>query len=687
LEASVDRSPVAPKRPYTHVEHDVSRDDPWFWLRDRADPAVIEHLEAENRWTEQRTAHLSPLRTALYREMLGRIQETDETWPVADGPYEYYSRTEAGRPYRIWCRRPRGGGPEEILLDVNVVAEGHAYTVVSVIDPSPDHRTLAYTVDHSGQELFQLRFRDLATGRDLPDVIEPCAPDVTWADDSRTVLWCELDATQRPFRVHRRTLGDPASDAIVYAEPEDRFRVATWRSRSNDALYVMAANASTIEIHRLDPDDPRETVCLEPRTQGHRYKVALAGGRLFVVSNREGAVDGALYEADPDAVGAASWVVRLAHRPGVELVDADGFRDHLVLTERDRGQLQLRVLDLRDGRDRIVPVPERPSVARVGDNPEYDSPWLRFGYTSLTTPETVFRIHLDTFEVERLKELPVPGYDRTRYRTTRVEARADDGTLIPISMVYRADLDPTRGPHPLLLSGYGAYGISLDPDFNAFRPSLLDRGVVCAIAHVRGGGFMGRDWYESGKFDKKKNTFTDFLASARHLVAMGATAPERLAIYGGSAGGLLIGAAMNEAPELFHAALAVVPFVDIVTTMLDETLPLTAGEWEEWGDPRKKYFFDYMLSYSPYDNVRPLRYPNLLAVGGLNDPRVQYWEPTKWVAKLRDVATGGEFLLKTHMGAGHGGRSGRYGLVEDKAFEYAWLLDQLRATERPAPSP
>lgn len=673
----MDRPPVALKRPHVHREHGVEREDPWYWLKDRDDPEVIAHLERENAWTEERLAHLAPLRRLLYDEMLSRIQESDESWPVPDGPWEYTSRTEAGLPYRVYCRRPRGGGPEQVILDVNALAEGHAYFSLASLDPSPDHRVLAYQVDTTGQELLALRFRDLTTGRDLPDVVTPTGPGVAWANDGRTVLWCEMDATQRSFRVRRHTLGDPGEDPVVYEEREDRFRVVPWRSRSGDALFVMAANASTVEVHVVDPLDPRSAVCLEARTRGHKYKVAAARGRLFVASNRDGAVDYALYEAPLSARSAAEWRLRIPHRPGVEIVDVDGFESHLVVTERDHGQLELRVIDLRDGRDRRVPLPERPSVVHVGDNPEAGSPWVRFVYTSLTTPETVFRVHLDTLEVERLKEVPVPGYDRTRYRTERLEAVAPDGERVPISVVARADLDLRRGPHPVVLYGYGAYGISMDPEFSPMRTSLLDRGVVFAIAHVRGGGFLGRRWYEAGKFKQKRTTFSDFVACARHLVAIGATSPDRLIAYGGSAGGLLVGAVLNEAPELFRGAVAAVPFVDIVTTMLDESLPLTAGEWEEWGDPREQDFFAYMLSYSPYDNVRPVRYPDVLAIGGLTDPRVQFWEPTKWIAKLRDTATGGEFLLKMHMGAGHGGRSGRYAALEDKAFEYAWMLDRL----------
>lgn len=688
------KPPIATKRPHVHSEHGVERHDPWYWMRNREDPAVLAHLEAENAWTRERLAPLDPLRKQLYDEMLGRIQETDSSVPAPDGPWEYYRRTEAGRPYSIHCRRPRGGGPEQILLDVNVLGEGKPFIAVATVDTSPDHRILAYSTDFTGAEKYTVRFRDLETGADLPETIENTSGGVAWANDSRTLLWCELDATLRSHKVLRHTLGSPGPDPVVYEERDERFRVAAHRNLSGRYLTIWAGNQSTTETSLLSADQPDGPVqVVFPRRHGAKYRVTDVGTDLFVLTNvgvdgvPGSAVNYRLLQIPFADGGLGEGFERLPHRPDAELVDIDGFASHVVVTERDRGQLGLRILDPGSSRDhfagepstteRFVPLPEYPCVVEVGTNLEYESQLLRFEYTSLTTPATTFEVDVDSLEIRRLKEQPVRGYDRTRYRTSRVEATAPDGTRVPISLVHSADVDLEKGPHPTILYGYGAYGITMDPAFSPSRVSLLDRGIVFAIAHVRGGGFLGRQWYEDGKFKKKQNTFTDFTTCARLLIDRGVTTPDRFAIWGGSAGGLLVGAVMNQAPELFCAALAAVPFVDIVTTMLDASLPLTAAEWEEWGDPRQKDFFDAMTAYSPYDNVEAKRYPDVFAIAGLNDPRVQYWEPAKWITKLRETATGGDFLLLTHLGAGHQGRSGRYGALEDRALEYAWLLWKL----------
>lgn len=606
--------------------------------------------------------------------------------PVPYGPWAYYSRTEQGRPYRIYCRRPRGGGAEQILLDVNALAEGRDYVSVGDLEVSPDHRILAYSTDFSGREIFTLRFLDLDTGEHLPDTIDGSNGSITWANDAKTVFWTALDAAQRSWRVHRHELGTPGPGPVVLEEPDERLRVGTWKGRSGRFVYLAVMNAVQSELHVIPADAPATPPrCLQPRIRGLRYKASDGPDRFWIVTNLAEDAEGRQTDAAPDfrlmtapldATGKDAWREVLPHRPRVQLVDVDAFADFVVLTERDHGQLRLRLIE-PDGRDRYVPLPEPVCVVHVGDNREFATDRVRFVYTSMTTPESVFSARVDTLEVERLKETPVPGYDRTRYRTARWEAVAEDGARIPMSAVWRADLDPTAGPHPTVLYGYGSYGITIDPVFTPTRVSLLDRGVVFVIAHVRGGGFLGRAWYEAAKFKTKERTFDDFVACARHLHAMGVATPQTTLIYGGSAGGLLIGAVMNRAPEVAAAALAAVPFVDVVTTMLDESLPLTAPEWEEWGDPRERDYFEVMLSYSPYDNVRPQRYPDLLVICGLNDPRVQYWEPTKWVARLREVATGGEFLQWTHLGAGHAGRSGRYGWLEDKAFEMAWMLWKL----------
>ncbi len=682
------KPPVAEQRPFVHREHGRGRSDPYHWMRKRSDPAVVAYIEAENAWTKQRLAPLEDLRSRLFEEMLGRVQETDESAAVPDGPWEYYRRTEQGRPYGIFCRRPRGGGQEQILLDVNVFDADHDYVDVRGVHTSPDHRLLSYGIDTTGREVYEVRVVDLETG-EIVDSIPEAAATVTWAADSAAFLWRELDPALRPHRVRLRTLGGgQGEDPLVYEEPDERFRVGTGTTRSREYIVVGSFSSMSTELHLVPaaaPDTPPR--CLQPRQRKLRYQVEHRGDELWIVTDdhvgpngeqTDDAVNNRLVVAPVTATSREAWVEVLPHRAHVELVSVDAFANHLVLTEREEGQLRLRVRDLRTGDDHFVELPEAVCVVSVGENLELDTPWLRLVYGSMTTPVSVFRYHMDTRELVLEKQTPVPGYDRTKYTTTRRWASAADGARIPISIVHRADLD--IGPAtPLLLHGYGAYGITMEPDFSVTRVSLLDRGVVFATAHVRGGGFLGRPWYEAGKLELKERSFSDFAACARHLHDAGVSSPERTVIMGGSAGGLLMGAVLNRTPEICRGALAAVPFVDIVTTMLDASLPLTAGEWDEWGDPREQVAFETMLSYSPYDNVQARPYPDLLIISGLNDPRVQYWEPTKWLARLRATATGGEFLMKTHMGAGHAGASGRYGFLEDKAFEYAWILDQLRA--------
>jgi oligopeptidase B len=674
-----------------HLEHGVSREDPFYWLRERDNPAVLAHLQAENAWTDAQLAHLAELRKVLYEEMLGRVQETDTTTPAPWGPWLYYTRTEQGRAYPIHCRRPRGGGDEQVMLDTNELAQPGSYLGMGMVEVSPDHRWLAYAVDLSGAERYTLRIRDLSTGQDTGEQIVDVSGMVVWANDSRTLWWCELDATLRAWQVRRQKLGTETTSSVVFEEPDDRFRLGIRSLRSGRFLAIEIGNQSTSETRLVPADRPHEVpIVVEARRRGVKYSVAQAGDSLFVLTDlgEDGQVGGAVNKrllqrpVLADGISFGPPVERIAHREHAELLRVDGFATHLVVFEREQGQIGLRVLGVADRSDRTVTLPERPSVIGAGTNLEYDARVFRYSLESLTTPPTVMELDIASLASTRLRERPVPTYDRSRYRSERREAVASDGKRVPISLVYRAELDLKAGPHPTVLYGYGAYGITIDPQFSLVRPSLLDRGVVFAIAHVRGGSFLGRSWYEDGKFERKPNTFTDFVAAARSLVDSGLTSPERLAMWGGSAGGLLVGAVANQAPDLFRAVVAEVPFVDVVTTMLDASLPLTAIEWEEWGDPRDPRFFQIMLGYSPYDNVRPQRYPDIFAVAGLHDPRVQYWEPAKWIARLRERAVSGDFLLKTHLGAGHQGVSGRYGELEERAVIYAWLLEKLGATQR-----
>ncbi len=684
--------PRADKRPHVHREHGTERDDPWFWLRERENPEVLRHLEAENAWTEQRTAHLRDLEEKLYAEMIGRVQEADDSAPVPHGPWAYFRRTFEGKSYPALCRRPRdGGGDEQILLDVNVLAEGHDFTDVAMTEVSPDHRWLAYAIDHDGDEIYTIRFVDLETGNTIEDHVPSAAARLAWGADSRTVYWLELDDAHRTWRLHRKTLGEPSSDEVLFEEADERFSLGVETDRACRFVTMYVASNVTTELHLLDATDPNaELRVVQRREPEIRYDVAVQGDTVWVVTNetvdaagkrRPDAPNGRLMRTTLDALTCEHWQEVLAHRPDVELTRLEVFAEHLVLLEREAGQLQVRVIQPSTGADAVLEMPETVATVGIASNPEYDTPWLRITYTSMTTPPTVYRIHLDDHRRELVKQSPVPGYDPARYRTERRFARAPDGTEVPMSVVMRRDLEPSADT-PLLLHGYGSYGITNHPRFANTRVSLLDRGVVFVIAHVRGSSFYGRPWYDAGKLEHKQNTFTDFAACLSSLHDSGLSSPAHTAILGGSAGGLLVGAVINQRPELVKAAVAAVPFVDVVTTMLDVSLPLTAREWDEWGDPREPEPFARMLAYSPYDNVKEQAYPNLLVTSGLNDSRVQYWEPAKWVAKLRDRATAGDVLLRTNLGAGHAGPSGRYDALRDVAKDYAWLLDQLGATER-----
>jgi oligopeptidase B len=716
--------PVAERRPHTTERHGVTVEDPYFWLRDRDDEAVTTYLEAENAYTD---AHLAPLAgriETLFEEIKGRIQETDASAPVLrisrphDGSaaesWLYYRRTVEGQQYGIHCRRPAPAGvtdprdlplelrgpvdpeappaDEQILLDENVEAAEHEYFRLGGFAISPDHRLVAELVDTTGNEVFRIRIRDLTTGELLRDEEVPrAAYGLAWFEDSATFLYTVPDDAWRPSEVRRHRVGTDASeDEVVVREDDERFWLGVGRSRSNRFLAIQAGSKVTSEWHLLEAADPAATPKLiAAREHGVEYDVDHRGDDLLIVTNADGAEDFKLVTAPVDAPERVNWTDLVPHRPGVRLEGADAFASHLVLHERTEARTQLRVVDPATGQGDVLDMEEEVYAAGTGANPAFGTRVLRFVYTSMTTPTQELDLDLDTGERTLLKQQPIRGgYDRERYVSWREWATAEDGTGIPISLVRRADT-PLDGTAPCLLYGYGSYEISIDPGFSATRLSLLDRGVVFAIAHVRGGGEMGRRWYEDGKFLAKPNTFSDFVACADHLVSQGVTARDRLAIRGGSAGGLLVGAVLNLRPDVCAAAVAEVPFVDVVNTMSDPTIPLTVIEYDEWGDPSDPTFHEVMRSYSPYDNVLAAEYPAMYVTGGLNDPRVQYWEPAKWVAKLRTTATGGgPILLRTEMGAGHAGRSGRYDAWRDEARVLAFVLDRIGVAEgedRPHP--
>ena len=670
--------------PHVHEAHDDRRPDDYHWLRDREDPDVVAYLEAENAYTEAVMAPTKDIQERLYTEIVGRIQETDLSVAVPHGPFRYYSRSVEGLQYHVYCRRPESapeGEQENVLLDHNAVAEGHEYCEIGMFEVSPDHGLLAWSLDTAGDEEYLLRVRDLASGEDLPDSIPNTYYGSAWASDNATFFYSTLDEAHRPWRIWRHRLGtDPAEDVLVHQEDDDRFFASVGRTRSGGFIVIDLHSATTSEVRVLDASDSEgEFRVVEPRRQDIEYSVDHHGDRFFILVNDD-APNFRLVDAPVTDPGRDSWREVIPHRPEVKLEGVDAFADHLVVLERAEGVRRLRVRDLGSGDEHLVDQPE--AVSRVGVsealNPEFHTTTLRYTYTSLVTPQSVYAYDLTTRARELLKREPVlGGYDPAGYVTERLWATAPDGTRVPISAVRRADT-PVDGTAPALLYGYGSYESCSDPYFSSLRLSLLDRGMTFAIAHVRGGGEMGRPWYEAGKLHHKTNTFTDFIACGEQLIESGWVAPERLVMLGGSAGGLLVGAVLNRRPDLFAGAVAEVPFVDVVSTISDPTLPLSVIEWEEWGNPADPGYYATMKSYSPYDNVTAQPYPALLVTAGLNDPRVSYWEPAKWVARLRTTAEGdAPLLLRTEMGAGHGGPSGRYDAWRKEAFTYAFILSTV----------
>jgi oligopeptidase B len=684
--------PVAARQPYRIVTHGHERIDPYYWLREKSNPEVLAYLEAENAYTETKLAHISNLRERLYEEMVGRIQETDQTAPVPVDDYYYYSRTEKGKEYPIYCRKHGSlDAPEQVILDLNVIAQGHEYLHMEIFEVSPDHRLLAYSLDTSGYEDYQIYFKDLERDVLLPDVVDNVSYSAAWANDNATMIYTTQDHAKRSDKAWRHRLGeDAAQDEMLLHEPDELFRVYVHKTKDHRYLLASIASIETSEVHFLDADIAGDTFAVvQPRQKGMRYSIEHRLGTFYIITNEGDASNFKVMTTPVSAPQTEHWETFLAHRPDVLVEDMDLFIDHLVLYERADGLRKIRVTDLESLETHYVSFPEPVYTYATASNPQFATAQLRFTYQSMTTPESVYDYDMDTRERVLRKRKPVlGGYNPDDFRSERLFATAEDGTAIPISLVYKKSAFTPDAPMPCLLYGYGAYGMSMDPDFNMNVISLLERGMIFAIAHIRGGQEMGRAWYEQGKFLHKRNTFTDFIACARHLITARYTDPDHLAVMGGSAGGLLMGAVLNMAPDLFAAAIAAVPFVDVVTTMLDESIPLTVPEFEEWGNPKDHEYYDYMLSYSPYDNVSAQAYPDLLVTAGLNDPRVHYWEPAKWTAKLRDLKVGDSLLLlKTQMGAGHAGPSGRYAYLKERALHYAFLLDALGLAEAEEDAP
>jgi oligopeptidase B len=651
-------------------------------MREKDNPEVAAYLEAENAYTEAVTAPTAGLREQVYREIVGRIQETDFSAPVYFKGYWTYTRTVEGLDYEIYCRRPDSmDRPEQVLLDGNRLAEGHDYFELGFVEASSDQNLLAYAADYTGAELFTLRFRDLTTGEDLADVVHEVYYGAAWASDNRTFFYVKTDAALRPFQAWRHRLGTPTDqDVLVLQEDDERFELSVEPTKSESYIVFSSTSQVTAECRFIAADDPAaEPRVIEARRQDIEYSVEHQEDRFLILTN-DGARNFRLMAAPVADPSRATWVEVLPEREGVRINFTDVHRNHVVLGERSDGMQRLEVLDCSSGEIHLVEQPDVAYTAFPGSNPVYDSDVMRFFYTSLTAPFSAVDYDMRTRERTLVKEQPVRGgYDRADYVTERLWATAPDGVLVPISLVRKLDV-VRNGDNPALLYGYGAYEASNDPMFDPARLSMLDRGFVYAIAHVRGGGEMGRGWYEDGKFLNKTNTFTDFIACASHLIEEGYTSPSSLAIRGRSAGGLLIGAVVNTRPDLFSCAVAQVPFVDVVTTMLDETVPLTVTEYEEWGNPADVEYYEYMKAYSPYDNVKADHYPAMLVTAGFNDPRVSYWEPAKWVAKLREMNPHhSQLLLQTEMGAGHSGPSGRYESWREEAFVTAFVVSRLQA--------
>jgi oligopeptidase B len=711
--------PTARRVPHERTHHGDTVVDDYEWLRDSEAPETLAYLEAENAWTEQRTAALEKLREQVFDEIRAHTQETDLSVPYRIGDWWYYGRSHEDKQYGASCRCPVRGPDdwtppkleadvevpgEQVLVDADELAEGHDFFSLGGVSVSPDGGLLAFSTDVVGNERYLLRVKDLRTGELLPDEIPNTLGGGTWDHAGTTLFYTTPDDAWRPDKVWRHVLGTPVEDdVVVHHEADERFWTGVGRTRSHRYLVRASGSRTTSEYAILDADDPTgEFRVVAPRRDGVEYSVehAVVGGRdVLLVLHNDGALNYELATAPVDATSHEQWQPLLAHDPAVRLEDVDAFAGHLVVSQRSRGVTELRVLTLDDsaangiGDDFLVEFDEEVHTVGASANPEFAQPTVRLGFVTLADPAAVYDFDVATRELTLLKRspvLPAPDgtpFERSRYTQSREWAVAEDGTRVPISIVVPADA-PRDGSMPMVLYGYGSYESSMDPSFSVARLSLLDRGIGYAIAHVRGGGEMGRQWYDDGKMTHKRNTFTDFVACARHLAEQGWTSPDRLAAEGASAGGLLMGAVANMAPDAFTAILAGVPFVDALTTILDPSLPLTVIEWDEWGNPLDDAeAYAYMKSYSPYENVADQRYPAILAETSLHDTRVLYVEPAKWVAKLRatvsDRATSDDILLRTKMSAGHGGVSGRHNAWRDRAFALAWLIDRLQGDRLP----
>jgi oligopeptidase B len=683
------KPPIAEKRPVTDSRHGHTLTDNYAWLRAdnwqevMRDPSVLAediraYLEAENAYFKDRMSDTDDLQEILFQEMKGRIKEDDSSVPAPDGPWAYAVRYIEGGQHPLLVREPRGGGEEKVLLDGNALAEGKAYFRLAGSNHSPDHGKLAWAFDDKGSEFYTLKFRDLDSGGDLPGEIADTGGGGVWSADSSEVFYIRLDENHRPSKLFRHTLGDETGeDALVYEEPDAGFFMGVGKTQSQNYIIIDCHDHETSEVRIIPASDP----AAEPRLVAGRepqveYSVDEAGGTLYILTNRDGAKDFKIVTAPVDAPGPENWTDLIAHEPGRLILAHTVYANHLVRLERKDSLPRIVIRRLSDGEEHSIAFDEEAYSLGLAGGYEFDTNVIRFTYSSMTTPQRTYDYDMETRERTLRKEQEVPsGHNPDDYVTRRVMAPAHDGESVPVSLLYRKDT-PLDGSAPCLLYGYGSYGIAIPAAFGTSRLSLVDRGFVYAIAHIRGGKDKGFAWYEDGKRDKKTNTFKDFIAAGEYLASEGFTARGRIVAEGGSAGGMLMGAVANMAPDLFGGIIAVVPFVDVMNTMLDDTLPLTPPEWPEWGNPiTSETDYEMILSYSPYENVSAQAYPPMLAMAGLTDPRVTYWEPAKWVARLRELKSDGNLLLlRTNMEAGHAGASGRFDALKETAIEQAFAL-------------
>lgn len=672
------KKPVAKKVKKELTIHDDTRIDNYYWLKERENPEVIAYLEAENEYASSVMKHTEGLQTNLYNEIVGRIQQTDLSVPYFRNGYYYYTRYEEGKEYPIYCRKEKTlENPEEIMLNVNEMAEGYSFYQVGDWEVSEDNKLIAFSVDTVSRRKYSIYVKNLETGELYKDKIANTSGSVTWANDNMTLFYVLKDETLRPFEIYRHLLGGPIEDDhLVYRETDPTFRSSIYKSKSRDYLFIICSSTLATEYQYLDANDPQGTFAkIHPREKDMLYYVDHFADQFYIRTNFE-AKNFRLMKTSVNNPSKENWQEVIAHRDDVLLESMEIFNEFLAVGEKISGLDQLRIFNMQSGEDHYIEFDDPTYMAYFSINPEFDSKVLRYTYSSLTTPRTVFDYDMTTREKTLLKQQEVlGGYTASEYVSERLTATATDGTQVPMSLVYKKGIEKD-GNNPLLIYGYGSYGASMEPYFSSVRLSLLDRGFVYVIAHIRGGQELGRMWYESGKLLHKKNTFTDFIACTEHLIEEGYTNKEKCFAMGGSAGGLLVGAVSNMAPQLYKGIVAGVPFVDVITTMLDESIPLTTSEYDEWGNPNEKEYYDYMLSYSPYDQVMKQDYPAMLVTTGLHDSQVQYWEPAKWVAKLREYKTDDNILLlSTQMEFGHGGASGRFERFKETALEYAFMLD------------